>query len=426
MSWQNAISEAAYTSHSGKRQTFRFESVSRETDLKTATFTFPGKDGALVQSLGVGGRRFPLTCYFSGAQCMKEADDFEALLREKGSGRLSHPVYGTVTVIPTGTIKRSDDLIAGLNQSVVDVTFTETLDMSFPESEIAREATLQSALGNYEDVACAAYVDMLATDKISDKLKLQSTLKAELYEVNKGTEKLIKQAPALSKKNILSELSSLYTQVTGWIGSVDKVAKYAMEIAAVTLKIIKLPSTLAIGAEAKIEGYRALSKNIMRAAGRSNAGAGALRNRYASTSLVLSALSAHLAAGTALTDNDYTRFTSRSGVLRAATGISEQFENYKTYVDAETARNIFVASDETYECVLRVVSAATHALLTKSYSLPTTRIVTLDRDRQIVELVASLYGADGFNKIDDFINDNALTADEIVVIPAGREIRYYV
>ena len=84
MAWSDEIQEAAYNSPSGKRQTFLYENVSRETDLKTASFVFPELDGALIQSLGLGGRTFPLKCIFSGASCNKEADSFEKLLSERG------------------------------------------------------------------------------------------------------------------------------------------------------------------------------------------------------------------------------------------------------------------------------------------------------------------------------------------------------
>ena len=127
MAWSDEIQEAAYNSPSGKRQTFLYENVSRETDLKTASFVFPELDGALIQSLGLGGRTFPLKCIFSGANCNKEADSFEKLLEERGHGILEHPVYGKINVVPTGKIKRTDNLVNGANESSVEVTFSETL-----------------------------------------------------------------------------------------------------------------------------------------------------------------------------------------------------------------------------------------------------------------------------------------------------------
>lgn len=64
MAWNSEIKDATYTSPSGKTYTFRYGQLSKETELKTATFTFPEKDGALVVPLGVGGRTFPMSCFF--------------------------------------------------------------------------------------------------------------------------------------------------------------------------------------------------------------------------------------------------------------------------------------------------------------------------------------------------------------------------
>ena len=60
-----------------------------------------------------------------------------------------------------------------------------------------------------------------------------------------------------------------------------------------------------------------------------------------------------------------------------------------------------------------------------AFELPVTRIVRLGRDRQILELLTEFYGAEGFDRMDQFITDNKLTADEIVLLPMGREVRYY-
>jgi hypothetical protein len=53
------------------------------------------------------------------------------------------------------------------------------------------------------------------------------------------------------------------------------------------------------------------------------------------------------------------------------------------------------------------------------------KTVTLDRDRQAVELCAELYGeADG--RLDEFIALNNFNIDEIELIPTGRRVSYYV
>lgn len=130
-------------------------------------------------------------------------------------------------------------------------------------------------------------------------------------------------------------------------------------------------------------------------------------------------------------DSDYSdgntggSFASRSDVLETAAQIAASFAEYSAYIDSQNKKNAFVDTGETYEKLLNVVTYSLRSLEETAFNLPVTRIITLDRDRQLFELLTELYGKDGFNRQDQFINDNKLTADEIVLIPMGREVRYY-
>ena len=125
-------------------------------------------------------------------------------------------------------------------------------------------------------------------------------------------------------------------------------------------------------------------------------------------------------------DNDSNGgFKSRADVLETAAQIAATFAEYSAYIDSQNKKNAFVDTGETYEKLLNVVTYSIQSLEETAFNLPVTRIITLDRDRQLFELLTELYGKDGFNRQDQFINDNKLTADEIVLIPMGREVRYY-
>ena len=96
MAWQDRLIEAAYNSPSGERITFLYENVNKEFDLLGSTFNFPDADGTFVQRTSNTGRRFPLRVIFSGNDYDLESNAFELALLERGTGRLEHPIYGTV------------------------------------------------------------------------------------------------------------------------------------------------------------------------------------------------------------------------------------------------------------------------------------------------------------------------------------------
>ena len=75
-------------------------------------------------------------------------------------------------------------------------------------------------------------------------------------------------------------------------------------------------------------------------------------------------------------------------------------------------KNAFVDTGEGYEALLDMVICAIQVMQTVAFELPVTRIIRLGRDRQIMELLCELYGQKGFTRLDQFIVDNRLTADE--------------
>jgi hypothetical protein len=52
------------------------------------------------------------------------------------------------------------------------------------------------------------------------------------------------------------------------------------------------------------------------------------------------------------------------------------------------------------------------------------KTITLDRDRQVIELCAELYGTT--DCVDDFIIENNFNIDEIELLPMGKKVSYYV
>lgn len=449
MAWLDEISAAAYTSPGGKRMEFNYDaSLERTTALKTAESTFPDVDGAQVQSLGLGGKKFPMTAIFSGADCFKDADAFEELLCERGFGQLEHPIYGKHNVVPTGEISRADDLVSGLNESRVKVTFAETLiDQSFPESDVAAQDALSEAMDEYEDAAVAEFEDTIQIDSIDDALELQQALQEKSNSFFKG---MMKVAAGVGK--VLDKIKQVKSKVDSALAKVDEVAKNVQDIAVGIIQVARMPAQIATDAMAKIEGYSSVFKDIINNVKKDPLGINSIRNQYAATNLIVGALVASMGFGVAQTamsaggaadsaeageENSSAEegggqagavgggFKSRADVFAASEAVLEQFEEYKDYVDSQVAKDAFVDTGAAYAALLDTVIASIQVMKLASFDFPMARTVRLGRDRQVIELLCELYGADGFSRLDQFITDNALTADEIVLLPMGREVTYY-
>ena len=460
MAWAEDISEAVYTAPSGKRIVFGYDSaLSRSTPLKTAEHTFPDVDGAEIQSLGLGGKKFPMTAIFSGGECLSLADAFEAALCERGYGTLEHPIYGKHTVVHTGTIARTDDLVSALNESRVKITFSETLTESLPLSKLAAEDALDAAMNRYENVASSSFLNLIVTGSVDDELQLQGVMTTQDNSLFKGITKLCEKCSNVKEKqSLLQRLNEFKLNVTSWVSKVDTLASKAQEIATVVIKTARLPSEIAIGAMAKVEGYSSVIKDFLNNAKKDPVGANAIKNQFAATSTMVGAMVASLSFGVAKSAKEGTsasdeenekseiavnygsagssgsevvgqsnagKILSRGDVFAIADAVAVQFEVYKDYIDGQVAKNAFVDTGESYEAVLETVIKSVQMLHEVAFDLPMARTIKLGKDRQLYELLCELYGKQGFDRADEFIMDNGMNADEIELIPMGREVRYY-
>ena len=460
MAWAEDISEAVYTAPSGKRIVFGYDSaLSRSTPLKTAEHTFPDVDGAEIQSLGLGGKKFPMTAIFSGGECLSLADAFEAALCERGYGTLEHPIYGKHTVVPTGTIERTDDLVSALNESRVKITFSETLTESLPLSKLAAEDALDAAMNRYENVASSSFLNLIVTGSVDDELQLQGVMTTQDNSLFKGITKLCEKCSNIKEKqSLLQRLNEFKLNVTSWVSKVDTLASKAQEIATVVIKAARLPSEIAIEGMAKIEGYSSVVKDLLNNVKMDPVGANAIKNQFAATSTMVGAMVASLSFGvakgakegasasdeenenseivvnygsagssgsSAVGQSNAGKILSRGDVFAIADAVAVQFEVYKDYIDAQVAKDAFVDTGESYEAVVETVIKSVQMLHEVAFDLPMAKTIKIGKDRQLYELLCELYGKQGFDRADEFIMDNGLNADEIELIPMGREVRYY-
>ena len=254
---------------------------------------------------------------------------------------------------------------------------------------------------------------------------MQSVLKTQSDSLFKGISNLAKKAGDKAGE-LQQKIQTFKTNVNKWISKVDQIAANAQNIATVLIKTARLPSEIAISALAKIEGYSSIIKDMINNVSKDPVGINAIKNQYAATSTMVGALVGAMGYGVAQTaSSSSSGFQSRAAVLNAVDLISEQFEVYKEYVDSQIEKDAFVDTGEGYSALLETIVSAGKVLETVSFDLPITRIVKLGRDRQVIELLCELYGVNGFAMLDQFIADNELTSEEIVLLPMGREVRYY-
>lgn len=420
MTWADRIAEAAYTSPGGTRQTFAFEDVSKEIDKRAAVFQFPGIDGSYLQDNGQSERRFPLRCIFTGPDCDSEAEAFEALLLERGSGKLDHPLYGKKDVVPYGTITRRDDLVNAANQSVIEVTFWSTLGAIYPSSGFSAKGELVSKLGNASSKVSRTFNKTMNLQTEARRAAAKLSIREALRNI---------QGPMLRIAAVTDSINREFRRLVSEINfGLDVLIGTPLLLARKILDLVTAPARALAGIQARLESYADLLDRMTTRSSVSNPIADqsvipALRvrraNEYQIASLV--AFASVQGSVTSVTENT---FTAKPQALAAAEAIIAQAETLTTWSDQRNADLLQIDEGEGYQALQEVIALAVGFLVEISFSLVPERAIVLDRPRNIVELAAEIYGSID-DRLDFLISTNKLTGSGIIEIPRGRRILYY-
>jgi len=415
MPWQSRLREAAYVSPLGTRTTFDYEDVSRRIDKKTTGFEFPDANGTFVQDLGHSGRRYPLRVFFWGSDYDEEAALFEAVLLETGVGRLEHPIYGTVDVVPFGTITRRDDLKTAANQAVIEVTFWETTNIVYPNAQVDPGAALLAAIGEYNTTNANEFGEVVSLGSTVEQSSFKSSYQALLSKTSSGLKSV-----ANTQDDVRKQFNAINDSINTGI---DILIGQPVTLAFQTMQLIQAPGRALTNITARLDGYSNLLTSIISGDGAVASSGNDSRNSnrfhnddlYASTYITGQILSA--------VNN---QFTIKTDAIAAADVILTQFENVTNWRDDNFKSLSEVDTGGAYQQLQEAVALAAGFLVQISFSLKQERHVVLGRSRTSLDLAAELYGEQFEDLLDFFTDSNGLSGSEILEIPRGRDIVYFI
>lgn len=406
MTWVDRLREAAYNSPSGTRVLFDFEDVSRSFDKKTSAYEFPDADGTYIQDLGVSGRRYPLRIFFWGADHDLQAADFDAALQERGTGRLEHPFYGVVDVVPFGTVSQRDDLKTAANQTIFEVTFWATTGLVYPTAQTDPGRAVSLSIVDFNAAQAADFEDTTQLETPVEQATVKNNYLALLDTTSSALEGI-----AEAQDNVRSQFDAIVDSIN--LG-IDTLIAQPLTLALQTIQLVQAPARAGADIQARLDAYARLTQSIIEDGDAETSNQFHTRDLYSSSYVTGSILS---------TLN--TQFETKAGALTAAERILAQFESVAAWRD-DNYRNLDeIDTGAAYQALQRSAALAAGFLVEISFSLKQERRITLDRDRTIVDLAAELYGSVD-DQLDFLINSNNLTGSEILELPKGREIVFYV
>ena len=414
MAWTDRLNVAAYTSPGGTRQTFEYEDVRRSVEKKTTAFDFPDADGTYVQDLGNTGRQYPLRLFFWGPDYDLAVAAFESLLLERGAGRLEHPAYGTVEVVPFGTITRRDDLKTAANQAVLEVTFWETIGIIYPTGQTDPGSSVLSAVDAYNAAVSeqtAAALDLSAPSSLAS---FKNTYGALLDTAEAGL-----QAVADTQDGVHRQFDAISDSINRGI---DVLVSTPLDLVFQTTLLIQAPARAAAAVSARLDAYSGLASSLLSGDGAVVSGGGDAQG--ANTFYARDVFASSYVSGSVVSAVN-AQFETKAAALTAAESILGQLSNVEAWREQNYAALAAVDTGEAYQRLQEAVALTAGFLVGISFSLKQERAVVLDRARTIVDLSAELYGSID-DQLDFLISSNSLTGSEILELPEGRRIVYYV
>lgn len=413
MAWQDRLKQAAYTSPSGIRIIFNYENVSKRIEKKTTAFEFPDADGTFVQDLGNTGRRYPIRAIFWGENYDLEVAAFEAALEERGIGQLEHPIYGTINVIPFGSIARRDDLKSAANQALITVTFWETIKLAFPESQEDPAGAVVLAIDEYNIEASNQFAGNIDDTTVAGKLNLKNTYLKVLDDTKTELDKI-----ASAQNGVDDQLNDIFDSINNGI---DILIDQPLALAFQTVLMIQSPGRSVIDIGSRLDYYGRLILSLIFNEDTIDPIAGVpTQNDFYNDDLFVST---YITGSIISTIN--TQFDTGKNALEAAEKILDQFDQISDWREDSIKALSIIDTGDTYQKLQKAVAATVGFLIQISFTLKQERIIVLDRDRTIVDLVAELLGETD-TALDFFIHSNELSGSEILELPKGKSLVYYV
>ena len=408
MSYRDRLRSMTYTSPSGKEFTLLFDSLSRTGGKKAPVSEYPGQNQGGVQDLGNTTPTFPVSCYITGADYDTEADSFWEALHETGPGKLYHPRWGNLNVLPIPNTQE-EQFVEGCGRAVFDITFIKVNDESFEYPLVSQDgvAKVSSNVSTAAE-AITAGVPEEVTDTAT-KAGLVETVGNVLTAISDGFETITDMTEDLS-----SEISQKITDIEN---TIDDLVEAPAELMEAVLTLYQLPATVITDITTKIDAYAAIYENVIDGFVESTEAYGETFGKIANA--LLSALGISAAESTTAGET-----TTRDDASESIESLNDLYTDIKDSIQDIEEAGSFATDYETVLTTEMTISSAIGAMIDQALNLPAERTMVLDGNMAPLSLYFQIFGdLDGFG---DWMEYNNFQGTEILLIPRGREVRWYV
>jgi len=405
--------------------TFQYEDLEKTFGRHSSVHEFSEAGNAYVQQFGKMGQRFPMRMYLWGADVDTMAAGFETLLGLSGIATLEHPMYGPKQVIPVGEIVRRDNLVTAANQVIFDATFVETTGLIYPAEQVDAQSEIANALGALLAAQAAQLAQQLDLASPLDGLGFLDSIQNTLGSVVAATNVI--QDAALGFQQEFDDTLNLLSSAAGGITATGSLASETLDaVISSTQTFIGNGSNSSLPPTEVSAAYFSILSSIY-------TGVIDINDTQSINDFHTNEMTAGASIGSVAKNAANARFNTRNEALDSALDLMDQLNAYATWADGlysdldangPGAGNVDLGYG--FQALVKLVGLTAGYLVDLSFSLKQERRIVLTYPRTPIDLCAELYPGLVDDNLDFFIASNNLLGREVLEIPKGREIKYYV
>jgi prophage DNA circulation protein len=408
MSWQERLQQGiALVSPLGEEFIADWRGDKRSVDKVLGVFKYPFVRGVRVQDLDVAGVTFPLTIYFEGVDNDLVSERFFAACGQRGLWTVNHPTKG-IRILQLVSVTENIQPVESGNLTVFDTEWLEPM--------VERSSQSVAQLGAAAK-ATAAVVMEKAGDQFEDGTKLDKPgLLARFKAGVAGTTKLIADTLAPITQTVAEVNAQVESIHRGIVATLDSSALSVVALAGQVQNLIDLPGQIKTDLGVRLEYYGKLITDVTGLTDKNS-------NDAATKELVVvTALSSVMLM---VTDSSPTTREESlelvDTVAATLATVTSALDTNQTQFAGNTVETRYFSQSAAYTDTARLVAQVMELLLRQAFDLAVAKRFTLKTNRCPVE-IALTEGVD----LDLFISSNGLKGNDILLLPAGREVVVYV
>lgn len=391
----------------------------RSKAKKLGVFEYPKIRGSFVQDLDVRADIYPLNIFFNGSSHDAEAKRFYLACSENGKWEIIHPVHGQL-FLNLMSVTEVNAVVDNANTTEMQTEWIESIDPAFIITDAQLAADIQAQADIVNSQAAQQFNANINQDKLSFIQAIKDTVATIQTAVDSALGPLFETVAEINK--------TVNAIQRGINDTLTAVILRPLQLAGQIQQLIQIPGLVTSNIQSRLDAYQKLADDIFNLSPDSSTTES--KNQVSTQELTLSAVLVAISQVTA------------TGVLATRTDALETIEfNTQLFNESitnlDTSQELFINVDidsqyfsqsQAFPDISKIISTSLKLLLSSLFNLSAEKRFILDRPRSPIEITITEYGDLGENDInfDLFITSNKLKKNEILLLPAGKEVVVYV